>query len=129
MGNKTFFKSITLSDATNSNSIVLITGIVANKITAISRVNGSEVSPRISGNITINVISKIAIRWGNGLISLWIDGIKIGEVTKSAAATANSLAFLQFKNITGVEPFYGNTKDLRVYNTALTDAELAALTS
>ena len=74
-------------------------------------------------------MSKIAVRWGNGFISLWIDGIEIGQVTKSAAATANSLAFLQFQNITGVEPFYGNTEDLQVYTKALSDAELIKLTT
>ena len=32
-------------------------------------------------------------------------------------------------NGVGGETFYGNTKDVRVYNTALTDAELASLTT
>ena len=122
-------KSITLSDATNSNSIVLITGIVANKITVISRVGGTEVSTRINGTITANVTSKIAARWGNGFISLWIDGSEINEVAKSAAATANSITYLNFQNVTGVEPFYGNCQNLQIFKTALTDTELAILTT
>ena len=36
---------------------------------------------------------------------------------------------LTFERADGTLPFYGKVKDLRVYNEALTDAELISLTS
>jgi len=42
---------------------------------------------------------------------------------------ANALNTIDFRDGNALFPFFGKTKDVRVYNTALTDAELAALTT
>ena len=40
-----------------------------------------------------------------------------------------NLNTVKFNNGSTSSPFYGNTKDIRVYNTALTDQELINLTT
>ena len=73
--------------------------------------------------------SKIAFKWASSDFALWIDGV---EVATSLTGATSNVAFdeLSFdvSNL-GSTNFYGNTKNVRVYNTALTESELIALTT
>ena len=69
---------------------------------------------------------KIAIKYKNNDFSFWVNGIEVGNGTNGLAPIG--LSELSFDNGSGGSNFYGNVKDVRVYNTALTDQELAALT-
>ena len=75
--------------------------------------------------------NKIALRWSNNSISLWVNGVKENEFltwTPSAIGTLNTLDFYsQFSS--GTSYFYGKTKAVQVFKTALTDAELITLTT
>jgi len=71
--------------------------------------------------------NKIGLKYKSGDYALWINGIEVA--TDSNSNLASNLSVLQFDSGGGSSNFYGNVKDVRVYNTALTDAELIALTS
>jgi hypothetical protein len=73
--------------------------------------------------------NKIACKFKANDYALWINGIeKDTNTTQSNTVQSGTLNSLNF-DINGSNNFYGNVKDLKIYNTALTDAELQALTS
>ena len=116
-----------LSDGTSSNVVRVGYTSVSNRIIAVVY-NGSNqaVMTYTSSDITQN--SKIAVKYKENDFALWVDGVKRSTDTSGSVFSANTLNSLGF-NIGGGSNFYSETKDVRVYNKALTDAELQALTS
>ena len=74
---------------------------------------------------TIN--NKISLKYKTNDFALWVNGVEVGSLVGSGT-TPSGLNQLSFTD-TGGSHFYGNVKDVRVYNTALTDSELQALTT
>ena len=73
--------------------------------------------------------NKIACKFKANDYALWINGIeKDTNTTQSNTVQSGTLNSLNL-DINGSNNLYGNIKDLRVYNTALTDAELTTLTT
>ena len=69
--------------------------------------------------------NKIAISYAENNFSLWVNGIKVlTDTSGNAPIGLNNLSF----NL-GTELFYGKTKNLQVFNHALTDEELQTLTT
>ena len=58
---------------------------------------------------------------------MWVNGIEVGVDTVGSIPTG--LNIIDFDNGAGGSNFYGNTKDIRVFNEALTDAQLQTLTT
>ena len=71
--------------------------------------------------------NKIAFKYKSNDISIWFNGIEVKTDT-TISSTPVGLDNLSF-NRSGSEPFYGNTKQLQYFDTALTDSELETLTS
>ena len=71
--------------------------------------------------------NKVGLKYKSGDYALWINGTEIA--TSSNSNLTSGLNSLQFNAGSGAAAFYGNIKDLKLYNTALTDQELAALTT
>ena len=60
----------------------------------------------------------------------WVNGTKIGDGTFNYSFTSNSLSKIQFADGNSTSnPFYGKTKQLMTFKTALNDSELETLTS
>lgn len=70
---------------------------------------------------------KAAIKYKDNDFSLWVNGVERAADTSGNAPTG--LSKISFDSGSGSSDFYGKVKDLRVYNTALTDAELITLTT
>ena len=123
-------RRITISDGTNTNRVVTGYNTTSNQIFYFVVVGGSTVA---SGNYTssdITELSKIAIKFKANDFALWVDGVERHTDTSGAIFSANTLSSLQFEQGSGGALFfYGNTKDIRVYNEALTDAQLQTLTT
>ena len=82
-----------------------------------------------NNSIDLSIFNKVAFRYNsNGENSLFLNGVKIATTTgvSFSPSTLNSLNF-DFGN--GSEDFYGKTKQIRYYDTALSDAEIEELTS
>jgi len=120
-------KRFGLSDGTSSNVVRVGYTNVSNRILAVVY-NGTNqaVLTYTSPDITQN--SKIAVKYKANDFALWVDGVERSTDTSGSVFTANTLNSIGF-NIGGGSHFYSETKEVRVYNTALTDQELAALTS
>ena len=71
---------------------------------------------------------KAAVKYENGSSKLFIDGVQIGT-TNTTATVPSVLSRLGFDGGNTGARFNGKVKDLRVYNTALTDLELQELTT
>ena len=117
-----------LSDNSQSNRIAIgFTSAGANRIRLLMTSgigNYVDISYTVS-NITSN--TKIAISYKLNDVSLWVNGLKVGADT--SAVMPSGLSELNFDSGTGGSPFYGKTKALAVYKTALTDAQLTLLTT
>ena len=70
--------------------------------------------------------NKCAFQYGN-TSSVYINGFKLAEET--GITIPNDLQRLSFNEQNGGNDFYGKTKEIAYYNTALTDLELETLTS
>jgi hypothetical protein len=70
---------------------------------------------------------KAAIKYKANDFALWVNGVERATDTSGNAPTG--LSEISFDSGSGSLDFYGNVKDLKVYNTALSDSELQALTS
>jgi hypothetical protein len=119
------YKSITINNSTisdrvqislNSNDIYI--GIIKSGVT---QVFTSSSVPNIT------TLQKIAVKYKLNDCQLWVNGMKV--VTDTSASMPVGLNQLNFDKADGNDAFYGNVKDLKVYNTALSDSELAALTT
>jgi len=71
--------------------------------------------------------NKLAIVYGNGSISFYINGFLIGSNT--ITTNFSNLNEIIFKDVNLSEIFYGNIKQIQYYNSELVDSELETLTS
>ena len=126
------FKRISVGTSDNlfANSIQLRYNTADNSISYQFRV-GNVYQADITTTINSTNINKIACVWETNRFEIWINGIKKAEDTSGSVPPSNTFNSLFFgkSSIGLVEPFKGNVKDLRVYNTALTDQELINLTT
>ena len=115
-----------LSDGTSSNVIRVGYTSVSNRIIAVIY-NGSNqaILTYTSPDITQN--TKIAIKYKENDFALWVNGVERSTDSSGSVFASNTLNSLGF-NVGGGSHFYSNTKEVKVYNTALTDQELATLT-
>ena len=119
--------NITLTDGTGNNRIYIYY-LIDNSISVIYNVNSTGASINNFSLANITDQTKIAVRWGNSNVSVWINGTSVLSNTTSNFLP-NTLNVLSFDKPSGGGPFEGRTKDLQVYTKALSDAELIKLTT
>ena len=119
-------RRITISDNTLNNRVVLGFDETSNAILALVGSSGTQfvATPTIS-DVTSN--NKFALKYKQNDFALWINGVEVA--TDTSGNTPVGLSTLNIHGSTGFGIFHGNLKDVRVYNTALTDSELQALTT
>ena len=86
----------------------------------------SNLQLNTSQSVSLSSYTKVALLYKNNVFKIYINGIERYNVSGSYTMPTN-LNKLNFSR-SGVSIFYGKVKDVRVYNTALTDQELEALT-
>jgi len=79
-------------------------------------------------NISVTETYKVAFLYKQNDFKMYVNGVLTDSDTFGSIGSF-TLDRVTFDNSNGVNLFYGKVTDLRVYNTALTDAELIALTS
>ena len=78
-------------------------------------------------NINPNDNIKIALKYKQNDCSLYLNGFV--KATDTIATMPSNLNALSFDQGDGGNPFYGNTKQIQYYDSALTDSEIEELTS
>ena len=109
------------SDATNQY-IDFRYDTTQNRVQIVVRANGvnQTTSGVVIADTTVN--NKFALKYKVNDIALWVNGAE--EITVSSASVPTGLDNLLFNN-----KFYAKVKDIKLYNTALTDQELINLTT
>ena len=72
--------------------------------------------------------NKIAVKWKTNDFALWVNGIEVATDSSGVSFTANTLDKIDFDRNGNLE-LNANVKQLAVFNEALTDSELATLTT
>ena len=116
---------ISLSDGSTSNRLIF--GYDNNQFRVYK--NGTNVFSTTSTPYNVrSLFNKIALKYSNnqGTV-IYANGFLID--TGSDNLTTSGLNEVAFDSGTGVQQFYGKTKEIGVYDAVLTDAELEAITS
>ena len=126
LGNDSVNRIISLSDGSSSNRITIQYNSDNNFFQQV-RSGGTAVAGKTTtiSDITDNI--KTAIKYKENDFAFWLNGVEIHTDTSGAAPTG--LNRVGFDNGSGSNNFHGRVKDLRVYNTALSDEDLTSLTS
>jgi len=121
---------ITLTNGTSDERVALLLGGNTSQLRAIIFSSTQSINLSFTTNLTeVKQFNKLAVKYKSGDYSFFLNGIKIGGSTETSIFSANTLNDLSFDVGGGTQQFRGIAKDVRVYNTALTDTELATLTT
>ena len=121
-------RTITISNGTTSNRIVLRYDNVSNRIQGFIQVGGSTNGNINTTSFTITNFLKIAYKWKAGNFALWVNGTEVGTSTDTTSFAPDVLETIEF-NFPFAQSFFGKTKAFAVWKEALTDAELTSLTT
>ena len=119
-------RNITISGG-NSNYVRIYYSTTSSQITYLVVSNGSVVANITANGINQEVIRKIAVSWKLNEFKFYNNGVLVG--TDTNGITPIGLNVLKFSEPNASNRFYGKTKSLQVYTTALSDAELTSLTT
>ena len=109
------------SDASDDQVVLGFSGTVFCRI----RENGANVVTQfVSSANQLNTYYKIAVKYKSGSSAIWVDG---NETVVAGTFTLNDLSKILF--ISEGSRTYGKVKQLQVYPSALSDAELTSLTT
>ena len=120
-------RCITLSDGGTTNRVLIIYNTQSNSIRAVVVSNSGTSFDELHTVTSTLDFHKIAIKWKLNDFALWIDGVEVATDTSGAAPIGLDRIVFDVGN--GTYDFYGKVKQLQVYNTALTDAQLTSLTT
>ena len=121
---------ISLTDGTtNQNNYVSIQQDTSGNIISRVRVNGVNSAVLYSTIIDQSLSSKIAIKYKLNDFSLYVNGFEYDSDNVGSIFSTNTLSKLSFDYNSLSNPFYGNTKQVQYYDSALTDSDLETLTS
>ena len=120
---------LSISDGSSANNVYINLDPTANKIQGAVRV-GNVGQCALNANTTNQTeFNKIALKYKANDFALWINGTEVATDTVGSTFPNGTLDRFNFDFGQGSFDFYGKVKDIKVYNTALTDAQLIALTS
>ena len=123
-----FSRYLSISDGGTSNRVILGVGGGATKIVSFVSGGGSSINI-ISSTIDLTQNQKIAVKWKQNEFKLFVNGVLEDSNTTNFSLPTNMDSLNYSAGDSSSSPLYGKTKDLRVYNEALTDAELIELTT
>ena len=121
-------RDIEISDGTSLNRVVLYYHPLGGSV-RFAVVSNGTLSADVDVNLDVLLNHKIACVWKENRFELWIDGYKVDEDLSGSTPATGTLNKLSFSNNAGSRNFYGKVKQLQVYDTSLSDTQLAALTS
>ena len=119
-------KYISLTDTADENKVQIDFDYSSSRIQYVV-ISDSVVYCNIKSTYVGTNTDKIAVKWKVNDFAIWINGVEVGTDTSGSAPI--SLDTLKFSSSGGSNNFEGNVKQVQVFKTALTDAELIALTS
>ena len=120
-------RRLTISDGSTSNRVSLEVDETANKIVGIIVSGGSSQASMEYTSSNILTYNKISVKYKENDFSIWFNGFEVA--TDASGSNPIGLNDLSFNAAIAANNFYGNTKQIQYYDSALTDSELETLTS
>ncbi len=121
-------KYLTMNDGSSNNDVRIYFNTASNGISALLKSGTGATQAFLSYTVTDTTeFHKIAFVYAVNRFELWVDGEKRAEDLSGVAPVG--LNTLEFSRASNFLPLFAKVKQLQVYNTALTDTQLAALTS
>ena len=121
---------ISLSDGTSSNRVQLLFSSATNRLSINCAVGGTGTSGITYTSFVQTDNHKIAFKYSSDGVKLFVDGVERGSHTDNVSYPIGTLTDLDFSLWNSLSyPFYGRTKDLKIYTEALTDEQLEELTT
>jgi len=120
---------LSISSGSNANSLYSGFSSSSNTIQAQLVVGGvaqTNMNYVVSDRTKFN---KVAILYKNNNHKMYVNGVEAVVDTSGSVPSANTFDRLNFDLGQGSFDFYGNVKEIKLYNTALTDQELINLTT
>ena len=121
------FRSITISDGTNNNRVVIRYRTSSNRFNFLLAAAGSVVLNQTPVVSDITDVHKVAIAYKSGDIRLYIDGVQISSFTDTF--NISGLDDLSFNGGIATDYFYGKAKQVLYFPEALSDADCITLTT
>jgi len=128
LGDNSTKKGISISDGTISNRIILRYGNQLNKLEYIVVSSGAIQANMNTFAYDILDNLKIAVKFKENDFALWVNGLEVATDTSGSTFPIGTLSELNLDSTT-LESFYGKTKNIQVFDEALSDAELQTLTT
>jgi len=121
---------IMINDGTASNEVLMYFSTNSDRITVVYQHDGlaNSYAQNISG-INKTDMNKYALRWGVNNFAFFVNGVKVNEQLSGTVGTGNNFNQITFSDVSGSVNFLGDVKQVFTFNTALSDADLAALTT
>ena len=127
MANDGTNREISISNGNTSNRIAIRYRPAAGQIQVVV-VSGSITQAVITKTgLTTTNFAKVALKYSQNDIALWINGIEVG--TDTSGLSPIGLNNLSFDRADGANNFFGKTKCVAVWKEALTNTELQELTT
>ena len=121
-------RRLSLQDNGTYDAVRITFTPTANSLTAV--VYNNSVNQFIAVHILndATTFNKIALKYKQNDFALWVNGVEVATDQSGSVFSQGSLDKLSYE-LNGIAKVYAKTKDLRVYNTALTDQQLQQLTT
>ena len=119
---------ISLTDGTSANKLEFNFDPISNRFTLVFTANSSN---QYIVQLALNEINfnKIAVKYKSNDFALWINGIELNSQLSGNTSLSNSFDRINLANQSGGFNFYGNTKQIQYYDSALNDSDLEKITS
>ena len=118
-------KWISISDGSVTNRIILYISS-SNTLRTFIGASGTQVD--MNEVVNLDSYNKIAFKYKQNDFALWVNGFEIE--TDVNGNTPSNLSVLNLSSSNGLlNPFYGNTKQIQYFDSALNDSDLETLTS
>jgi len=121
--------AISISEGTSGANRLLIRQKTNGTIGLVLRVANSTQASFDTDTVNTLLNFKLAAKYKVNDIALWINGFEVGTDTSASVFASDTINQMNFNQGNNSNHFYGKTKELGYYDTALTDEELEYLTS
>jgi hypothetical protein len=120
-------RGLGISSGSTNNTIFIYYQSSINVLSCILISNGTTQFSYSTTSFNVDDYLKIALKYKQNDFALWVNGVEV--VTDTIGNAPIGLNELAFDNGAGNDKFYGNTKQIQYFDSALNDSELETLTS
>ena len=132
LANDGTFKIISIKNSSSNayeNTLNIQYTATSNQIAAVYRVGNSSLVVFIYNMNSSITNSKVCFKYKSGDFAMWVDGFEVGQSANTTMIPNGTLSEILFSRSDNIGDFYGNTKQLQYFDSALNDSDLETLTS